>query len=186
MCRWTRLSRLVCVWSGDCWVPVPVNIARFPSPWSLWRPLLLKVSLEPTIQHLRLIKPVETNKSSCKRLFLITVRLYFLFFLFLSYSMKCAGGVEVYPTLRYRTETIKPAAVNGLGRQNTTFTYIQYIVFSFFLRLLDWRGIPVPDKRKGWILVYDDIRQCRKQCCGAGRSRNFLVGAGVKVRLHIR
>ena len=46
--------------------------------------------------------------------------------------MKCAGGVEVYPTLRYRTESIKPAAVNGLGRQNTTFTYIQYIVFSFF------------------------------------------------------
>jgi hypothetical protein len=29
----------------------------------------------------------------------------------------CSGTIEIYPTLRYRTETVTPAAVNGLGNR---------------------------------------------------------------------
>jgi hypothetical protein len=29
----------------------------------------------------------------------------------------CLGTIEIYPTLRYRTETVTPAAVNGLGKR---------------------------------------------------------------------
>ncbi len=55
---------------------------------------------------------LELCAISCAIVSLKNLPVYIIILLFW-----CSGTIEIYPTLRYRTETVTPAAVNGLGKR---------------------------------------------------------------------